>query len=86
MADWYAEKLDLKSKKGCVLATEFLIVFEEGDPPVGEGSRFGLALENLEEVRQMAERFGCVVEQGSSFAGFRSQDPEGNYFEVVYQL
>ncbi len=87
LAEWYAETFGFRAEGGFVLGPGTLIVFEPGKPlDYGDHSHFGFRCRSRDKVLHWAEKLGVEVEQQADYCGFKARDPEGNRFEVYWEI
>ncbi len=87
LADWYAEMFGFRSEGGFVIGPGTLIVFEQGTPiDYGDNAHFGFRCTDREKVLLWAEKLAATVISESDYCGFKARDPEGNHFEVYWEV
>ena len=86
LANWYAEKFGFTSKDGFVSGPGTLLVFETGEPLENRGNaHFGFRCQSCHQVVDWATCFRANLEQDSTYYGFKTEDQEGNVFEVYWE-
>jgi len=86
LAEWYADKFGFRSEGGFVFGFGTLLVFEKGEPLDYKGkSHFGFRCTNKESVINLAEKFEIELKDDENYCAFKTQDPEGNFFEVYWE-
>ncbi|HKI74251.1 MAG TPA: hypothetical protein VJ998_06400 [Pseudomonadales bacterium] len=86
LAEWYAEHFGFRAQDGFVFAPGTLLVFEKGQPLDYRGNiHFGFRCGSRERVTAWAQQFNADLEEQANYCGFKTQDPEGNIFEVYWE-
>lgn len=87
LAEWYAETFGFRAEGGFVIGPGTLIVFEQGDPvDYGENAHFGFRCRDRDRVLAWAQQLNAKVEEDTNYFGFKARDPEGNHFEVYWEI
>lgn len=86
LAKWYAEQFGFQAKGGFVIGEGALLVFETGEPlDYRGGTHFGFRCDSRQQVRAWATKFDANLEEDANYSGFRTKDPEGNFFEMYWE-
>jgi catechol-2,3-dioxygenase len=87
LAAWYEQKFGFERREAFLLAPGTLLVFERGEPvPMVGNTHFGFQVDSEAEVLEWAAQFGAEVERAPGFASMKTCDPEGNCFEIYWEL
>jgi hypothetical protein len=87
LAAWYAEHLGFERRGTYLVGPGTLLVFEAGEPlGARANTHFGFHVESPEVVVHWAQYFGTAAQAESGFAGTKVHDPEGNCFELYWEL
>lgn len=87
LAEWYALHFGFKAQGGFVYGPGTLIIFEPGEPSDYQGkTHFGFRCDSRSAVENWAEKFNEVLNQDETYCGFNTADPEGNIFEVYWEV
>lgn len=86
LARWYAGTFGLEARENFVVGAETLLVFAPGVPLRNALVHFGFHVASAADVGQWAERLdkADAVERTPDYAGFKLQDPEGNWIEIYW--
>jgi len=86
LAQWYAEQFGFQAKDGFVIGEGTLLVFEPGEPLDYRGNtHFGFRCSSRDQVRAWALKFEADLEEDAAYSGFKTKDPEGNFFEMYWE-
>lgn len=87
LAEWYADNFGFNARNGFVFGPGTLIVFEPGEPLDYQGSaHFGFRCSSRQRVVNWAQKLKVELEQQDNYCGFKASDPEGNIFEVYWEV
>lgn len=86
LAEWYADTFGFRAQDGFVIGPGTLIVFEQGEPLDYRGnSHFGFRCASRDQVAAWAQKLESELEEDEAYCGFKTNDPEGNIFEVYWE-
>lgn len=87
LARWYETELGMERRGTFLLSAGTLLAFEAGEPIEQRGnSHFGFYADSPATVARWATHFGTALETEAGFASTKVRDPEGNWFEIYWEL